>query len=266
MLNSKASALRVLGAAAGLSLMAGTAFAGGLEKHTAGPDAKAWVVFSGYDMVKDANYSYQGVIVALNRDIGADGFVLRVYGSNTGYEYDTTNALGAPITVDGDAWQADAMIGYKISRGHWWAAAFVGVDWQSHDLTPDDLTARVRGTEVGVKVAVDFATLRNQGPVYAAASANYSTAFDSYWARGRLGGNLGHLTVGPEAIRLGNEAFDATRIGGFVMFDLPLSRTTSIEVTLSGGYQYLDGNGGATTVGSGGGEGAYFGINISSVF
>jgi len=119
MLNSKGSTLRVLGAAAGLSLMAGTALAGGLEKHTAGPDAKAWVVFSGYDMVKDANYSYQGVIVALNRDIGADGFVLRVYGSNTGYEYDTTNALAAPITVDGDAWQADAMIGYKISRGHW---------------------------------------------------------------------------------------------------------------------------------------------------
>ncbi len=221
-------------------------------------------------MVKDASYSYQGVIVALNRDIGADGFVLRVYGSHTDYEYDTTNALGAPITVDGDAWQADAMIGYKISRGHWWAAAFVGIDYQSHDLTPDDLTNRVRGSEVGAKIAVDFATLRDQGPIYAAASANYSTAFDSYWARGRLGGNLGRITVGPEAIRLGNDAFDATRVGGFAMFDLALSRTTSIEITLSGGYQFLDGNGnggGANgTVGSGGGEGAYFGINVSSVF
>lgn len=259
----KTGALRAIVAVAGLTLTAASALAGGPD-HQAGPDTKAWVVFSGYDTVKDASYSYQGVVVALNRDIGADGFVIRVYGSHTDYKYDTT--IGVPVTVNGDAWQGDAMIGYKISRGHWWAAAYAGIDYQTHELTPNDLSNRVRGSEVGAKVAVDFATLRDQGPIYAAASANYSTAFESYWARGRLGGNLGRITVGPEAIRLGNESFDATRLGGFFMFDLALSRTTSIEVTLSGGYQYLDGNSGTGSVGSAGGEGAYFGINISSVF
>lgn len=240
------------------------AAAGGAKDYGAPPDdAKAWVFFSGVDAAKDSYYTYQGVVVALNRDIGKDGFVLRLYGSHVDYQYDTTNGVGAPLKIDGDGWQGDAMIGYKISRGHWWASAMVGIDWQSHGLTPFDPGSLVRGTEVGFKTALDFATLRDKGPIYLAASGNYSTAFDSYWARGRIGGNLGRITIGPEAIALGNDAFDAHRFGGFAIFDLPLSRTFSLEVTLSGGYQFVDGNGGG---GSGGGEGAYFGIGVSSVF
>lgn len=244
-----------------------TAQAGGLKDGVVdySDEAKAWVLFSGFDVVRDAQYTYSGLIVALNRDIGKDGFVLRLYGGNVGYEYDNGG-----IRTDGDGWQFDAMLGYKVSRGHWWAAAYAGVDYQNHDLTPDDLDNPVRGSEVGVKVAFDSATLRTGTPVYASLSGNYSTAFDSYWARGRVGANLGHLTIGPEAIVIGNEAFDAHRLGGFATFDMRLSRTTSFEVTLSGGYQFLDesGSGFASgqSIGSGGGEGVYGGVSISSVF
>ena len=70
-------------------------------------------------------------------------------------------------------------------------------------------------------------------------AANYSTAFDSYWARGRVGLNRGHMTFGPEFIAMGNDAFDAQRAGGFVMFDVSLVPNMPIEVTLSGGYQFL---------------------------
>ena len=101
------------------------------------------------------------------------------------------------------------MIGYKISRGHIWAAAYIGVDYQSYDLTPDDLSSPVRGSEVGFKVAADVATLRTGSPLYFSLSGLYSTAFDSYWARARVGLNQGHMTFGPEAIAMGNDGFDA---------------------------------------------------------
>ena len=52
------------------------------------------------------------------------------------------------------------------------------------------------------------------------------------------------------------------RYGGFVTFDLPLSRTTVFEVTLSAGRQTVDGGGS----GSSGGEGTYFGIGWSTTF
>lgn len=180
MLNIKHVASAILGSSSGLLIGLAVASAGGLKDYGSPPeDTKAWVVFSGVDAAKDSYYTYQGVVVALNRDIGKDGFVLRLYGSHADYEYDTTNALAAPIKIDGDGWQGDAMLGYKVSRGHWWASAMVGIDWQSHGLTPLDVSNRVQGTEVGVKVAIDFATLRDQSPIYIAASGNYSTAFDS---------------------------------------------------------------------------------------
>ena len=242
----------------------GAASAGGSVKDDFGPapGTKAWVLFSGFDMVTDASYSFQGLVVALNRDIGKDGFVLRLYGSHVDYEYDTVAVPNGK--VDGDGWQGDAMIGYKISRGHIWAAAYIGVDYQSYDLTPDDLSSPVRGSEVGFKVAADVATLRTGSPLYFSLSGLYSTAFDSYWARARVGLNQGHMTFGPEAIAMGNDGFDAQRLGAFVMFDVSLVPNMPIEVTLSGGYQFLDDNNGGNF--GGGGEGAYGGIVFTTVF
>lgn len=257
----------VFGAVAGLGLGISGAAANGLKDSYAAPaGTKGWVLFSGFDAVKDANYAFQGVIVAANRDISRDGIVFRLYGGHVDYEYDTTGVPGG--VVDGDGWQGDAMIGYKIGRGHWWAAAYVGVDYQNHDLTPDDTSNSVRGSEVGFKVAADVATLRHGTPLYFALSGQYSTAFDSYWTRARVGLNQGHMTFGPEGIAMGNDAFDAQRVGAFLTFDVNLAPTMPIEVTLSGGYQFLsDSNGGGGgSAGSGGGEGAYGGIVFTTVF
>lgn len=246
-------------AVTGISVIGGSASASGPETTYLSPEAKAWVIFSGFDSIKDASYLYNGVILALNRDIGKDGFVLRAYGSHTDFEYSN----GTAGVVDGDAWQGDAMIGYKIGRDRWWAAAYIGVDYQNYQLTPDDLTNLVRGSKTGFKVAADMATLRDQSPFYFSASGNYSTAFESYWARARVGGNLQRVTFGPEFIALGNKGFDATRVGGFVTFDLPLTRANIFEVTVSAGRQFLGSN---SSGGSSGGEGTYVGVSLSTVF
>lgn len=252
------------GALAGMVVAAQPAAAAGLkDSYGSVYDTKAWVMFSGFDAVKDANYTFQGVIYALNRDISRDGFVLRVYGSHVDYEYDTPAVTGG--VVDGDGWQGDVMIGYKFNRGHWWAAGFIGVDYQDHDLTPDDPANPVRGSEVGLKVAGDIATPRHGAPIYFGLSGQYSTAFDTYWARARAGLNRDRYTVGPEGIVMGSDSFDAQRVGGFLTFDLNLSPRMPIEVTLSGGYQFIDADNGGG-FGSGGGEGAYGGIVFVTVF
>lgn len=219
--------------------------------------AASMVYFSGFDSAKDADYMYQGAILALNRDIGRDGFVLRAYGSKVDYEY-----LNGATPTAGDGWQGDLMIGYKASAGRVWAAGYIGVDYQDFKTTPDDLAGRPRGSEVGFKVAGDVATLRNEGPLYFSLSGNYSTAFDSYWVRGRVGANLHRITIGPEYVRMGNVGFDASRVGGFVTFDLPLIPKMPLETTLSIGHQSVDGN----SNGSGGGDGTYVGVAFTSVF
>jgi hypothetical protein len=267
MWSDKKKASAVLGALVGVVLGVGGAAAGGLkDDYSAAGGTKGWVAFSGFDVVQDASYMFQGVVVSFNRDIGRDGFLLRVYGGHVDYQYDDVSVTGGEI--DGDGWQGDVMIGYKIGRGHLWAAAYLGVDYQDHDLTPDDLDNPVRGSEVGFKAAADIATLRQGTPLYFALSGQYSTAFDSYWTRARVGLNHSRFTFGPEGIAMGNDAFDAQRVGGFLTFDLNLAPTMPIEVTLSGGYQFLsDSNGGGgDAVGSGGGEGAYGGMSFVVVF
>ncbi len=62
---------------------------------------------------------------------------------------------------------------------------------------------------------------------------------------------------------LGNSGFDATRVGAFLTFDLPITPRLPLEVTLSAGHQFVGSNG---TSGTGGGEGTYVGVSFVSVF
>jgi len=70
------------------------------------------------------------------------------------------------------------------------------------------------------------------------------------------------VTLGPEIIALGNESFDAQRVGAFATFKLP---RTSIEITFSGGHQFVSGSDDGTT-GTGGAEGTYGAIGFSTTF
>src|SRR5262245_50794895 len=53
---------------------------GGNNGNGAEPTERG-VFFSGFDVVKDSRYFYDGVIVALNGDMGRDGFFLRCFDS-----------------------------------------------------------------------------------------------------------------------------------------------------------------------------------------
>ena len=215
------------------------------------------VFFSGIDVVDGAEYFYDGVIVALNRDLTRDGWLLRAYGSRVDYESGSD---------DGRGWQGDVMLGYKFTRGPIWGSIFVGADYQNFDNS-DPSNSEVQGTEWGFKVAGDLSTAYGS-PIYANLSGSYSTAFDTYWVRLRAGVHRDNLTYGPEAIAMGNDSFEAQRFGGFITFhNLNPLRMRPFDLTLSGGYQFnSDDNGGGFSTGTGGSEGAYGAIGFSFVF
>lgn len=221
---------------------------------------KSTVTFSGSDWSKDASYFYSGVIFALNRDLGRDGVVLRGFAGVPMYEYDSASAPGG--IVDGDGIQGDLMVGYLWHRDRVTFSAYVGVDYQNYDLTPDDLSSSVRGSEVGFKAAADLASPYDS-PFYFNLHGSYSTAFDTYWTRGRIGYNAGRFVIGPEVIAMGNDGFDARRVGGFATLRFELSPAISSEITGYVGHQFVDDDGDES---SRGGEGTYGGVGFSLVF
>ena len=247
----------------GALAFATTVQAGGTNDYD-GPSSvsapKSTVTFSGSDWSKDASYFYSGLIFALNRDLGRDGIVLRGFAGVPMYEYDSSVPGGV---VDGDGVQGDLMIGYLWHRDRVTFSAYVGVEYQDYDLTPDDPTSKVRGSEVGLKVAGDIASAYGS-PLYWNIHGSYSTAFDTYWARGRIGYDAGRFVIGPEVIAMGNEGFDAHRIGGFVTLRVDLSPSLQSEITGYVGHQFVDDDSGTTS--TRGGEGTYGGIGFSLVF
>ncbi len=255
-LGASALAVIVLGA------LSQTAGAGSLKDTPAAPaePVERGVWFSGYDIVKDSRYYYEGIIVALNGDMGRDGFFVRAYGARDDFDRNPG---------DGRQWQADLALGYMFSRNKIGYEIYAGVDYQNVKLSPDDPTAEVRGTEWGFKVGAGIET-EKELPYYFSLEGQYSTAFDSYWARARVGLHRDRFTFGPEAIVLGDDDFDAQRLGGFVRFDVPvLPSRAPWEVTLSAGHQFVSGNNNNNnngTGGIGGGEGTYGTINVSVTF
>ncbi len=228
-------------------------------KVSHGPATLSTVWYSGYDAAKGSRYVFSGGAVALNGDISRNGFYLRTYGSRVDYDLNPG---------DGRGYQVDVMLGYRVSVDKMFGGVYIGADYQNFRLDPDDPLAEVRGTEWGFKVAADVATLRNGLPYYLALEGSYSTAFQTYWARARAGLNLHGVTVGPEGIVLGDLEFDAQRVGGFIIFDVPLlPRSTPLEVSLHVGHQFVAGSGNGGIDGSvGGSEGTYGGIVLTLVF
>lgn len=194
------------------------------------------VTMSGADVTKDADDAYSGVYYAFNGDLNREGFVLRLFGTRGFYEYgDGTN--------DGNYWQGDVMVGYQWVRGGVDVGLYIGVDYQDYRLATFDPDNELIGSETGFKVAADIETNdRSTSSLYFALNGSYSTAFDTYYALGRVGRTFGRFTVGPEAWVLGDVTGDAQRLGAFVQFDVPIAYRTAGTLALSVGHQFGDDN------------------------
>ena len=192
--------------------------------------AGATILFGGFDIREKANYPYVGVIHHFSGDVLASGFLFRAFAWRADYEYSTDL-----FNVDATANAYDVMVGYQKVFDKYALRGYVGLDYENHDLSPDNPLDSNQGSDTGVKVQAEYETdyaLQNYGSVI----ASYGTAKDRYWARARGGREFSGYVVGPEVLFTGDNEFDEWRVGGFVMARkfLPVSFSVSAGYSDSG--------------------------------
>ena len=208
-------------------------------------DEKTAVVISGAEVTKNAFVSYTNVIIALDGRLGTPSLLLRGNVLHGDYDYTLNPMTGNEVDVD--YIQGEMTLGYGGVYDGIWLAAYVGVDYQDHDLDQVDPTNSVQGSDVGFKVVGEVVKLGHHG-IHYAAYGTYSTAFDSYYARLRVGRHIhDNLALGIEGVVLGDDEWDAERLGAYMQTHVDLSRIPLMRpgfLILSGGYQFSNDNGG----------------------
>jgi hypothetical protein len=219
-------------AAAGYNVSAGAA---DLDAVYDGPvgGAHSTIVFAGIDGRENSYDLYAGLYHALNGDIDADGFLVRLFGLYGEYDYDSdTVGIG---NVDGDVGYVDAMVGYQMTQDGFVFRGFLGVEYEDHDLSPSDPSNSNEGGDVGVKLLGEIETATG-APYYANLFGSYGSAKDSYFVRARVGQDFGGFVVGPEGQLNGNDEYDEQRIGAFVT----LENLGQVQISASAGYSDTD--------------------------
>jgi Cellulose biosynthesis protein BcsS len=220
LINLNRAAFAAIGLLTSAAIAVPSANADGSLKDT--PEIST-VVWTGIDKSVGSFAEYSGFITALNGDISATGFLIRADGL---YVH----------TSDGQVWEGSPLVGYQVVQNGTTYSGFIGPDFRK---LPDSSVTTVRGYETGLKVrgsvetddAAEFA-----GNIH----AEYSTAFNSYWARARVGYNLKGFLFGPEGTLIGDDSFRAQRAGAFLT--IPLAELGhSTELTVAGGYQWVQG-------------------------
>ena len=234
-----------------LSKAAAVAFLFGVEPAAAQTKTSTSIFF-GADAGPTANAFYLGSVVAMNGDFSRDGVLVRALGVYGTYNYDA--AVGH---VQGKYSLFDGMVGYQILRSGIRVAGYLGAEYQDHRLSPFDPNNPVVGGEAGFKVAGDI-TVGHGQPLYMILTGSYSTVFDTYWSRLRIGHTVKQVTFGPEGWWSGKENSEEKRVGGFVGVRVA---GTPIEITGSGGYHFNDKGGIFANR-----DGAYGSLNVGLSF
>ncbi len=202
---------------------------------------------AGGEIARQAYYGYAGLVLPGPMREAGQGFVQRYWLDRFGYEYD-----GAPGRVKARAYGAEAALGYSGSSAAGWWGAYLGLRYTDTTLTPDDTSAKARGTQTGIKLQaeVDHQVASNWR---AGAIVSFSSKQDAYWSRLRLMRMATPTTAwGVEAIASGNSE-SRWRAAGVV---LSLRPVKDWSIALKTGYRAESGDD----------NGAYGGIELGVAF
>jgi hypothetical protein len=185
-------------------------------------------LFGGLTAAPHSVYGYGGGVYALNRNLNQDGWLLRISGGAGRYTYD--RAVGLNQSVDFQ--NGDIAIGYQTFLGKTRLTGFVGANVEHH--ANSDPLAEIHGTRAGIKGQGEiFAPIGSAA--YALLLGTYSSVWNNYFVLGKLGYHITNIiSVGPEAVALGNNRYDAVRVGPFVSISL----APSMDLIVSGGYSW----------------------------
>jgi hypothetical protein len=189
-------------------------------------DFDRYLLFGGFDLWRNGGSVHGGMLWSPG-GLAHEGFTLKllVAGGNYGY-------TSAGTEVDGRYTLASVMAGYRIKRGRLEATAVIGPDFQRHELTPDDLGNRMRGSHAGVRFGVDL-WYQTSDTFMATASVSLSSIGPNYWTRAAVGWYLfDRVWIGPELMALGGDRYDQFRVGAHVT----ALRTAAFEWTAGVGF------------------------------
>jgi hypothetical protein len=230
------------------------AFAEGARAGSVTPPSQpnSTIIWLGSDFKNNAAAGFGGGIYALNGNLDTSGYLLRGQYVYAGWSYPT--GLASPANGNGNLNNGNAAFGYQVVTPSYMASGFVGVDYQQFGSNPYSIADSQLNNKVGAIFVGRVATAGNS--VYSAAlDGSFSTANNAYWTRATVGSKFGNLTVGPEAIFLGNVIYREDRFGGLASYDV----TKKFIVQIEAGYSH----GVSSSVGSQStGSGAYGGFTF----
>lgn len=203
---------------------------------------------AGADVTAHSWSVYSGLTSSIGGNLWDNGWRIRLGGGYGEYSYSSTRWSGRAVVVvpfDGTVTFADALVGYQQRWGALTVKAFAGAAAQHNSVTPADIESSVRGSRIGAKGAIE--TWLDIGPrAFVQIDLNYTTIYDTYGARLRLGYKITpQLSIGPEAGLNGNVDYDSGRVCGFVRYEGALGE---ISVSAGGAGDRSEVTGGYATI------------------
>lgn len=211
------------------------------------------VVYAGISGHEDTIAGFAGFIWATGGNLDASGLMLRA--SALYVDYDFASTLAASGTANGTIGRGSVSIGYQFVSGGAALSIYGGVDYQDRNISPAAADTGTLNDDVGFIAAARLSTVGSVS-MPASIEGNYSTANDTYWAKAKIGHRFNGMQIGPEVAVLGDEDYNAVRIGGYTGIDLSGS-----TLQLGVGYNFADQSGTSR-----GGDGVYGSAVLVFVF
>jgi len=178
-----------------------------IDPLSGGSKADQALLFGGFDVWRNGLSAYAGLHWTAN-GLDGDGLVIRLSMSNGVERYDTPGR-----TYRTTIFRAALTPGWRFKRGEFELKLFAGPDFESHNLTPDNVHARWRGPHGGLRVAAE--AWAQPLPELMLATSYYATTIaNGYGFRAAAGWRLiDAFWLGPEFSGSRDEFSRQTRLG-----------------------------------------------------
>lgn len=242
---------------AGFAAMAAFAISHGGDDARAEPST---VVFFGGGITENAVSGFVGAVWAPS-GFGSSGVFFRLIATAGTFDFDSGAAPSG--SADATTYGGSLSIGYRIKNADIVFAPFVGVDLYGRDISPTASDTGQLDDEVGVIVG---ARIDNSGVIRSGAGdilwsidGNWASTNNRYFVEAEAGYDVGGAVIGPEVAALGDDEYNAFRVGGFGIVNL----APNVQLKLGAGYQFGSDDNGA---GSSGGDSAYGELAVGIAF
>jgi len=179
-------------AAVALSVSVGLAWAKDQQPRH---DEPRFLLFSATDLWRHGGFLHGGAVWSPN-GLDHDGFAFKAMLGGGNYRY-ISGALDN-AEVNGRLLTVSILPGWRFVHGKLFVTVFAGLDLQNHQLTPDDPSAGLRGSYIGVRGNLEL-WYEPTPSTMIAADGSVSTIGASYNARVAFGWRLfDRYYLGPE--------------------------------------------------------------------